>query len=83
LTSLHLYKSSEIAVRRIELPHASHSLRGWVGPDGVSSGAPQDRTDGWTWPGTAPRPLRAIFGVPSFVIGDDMFFGDDRLDLLR
>jgi hypothetical protein len=25
---------------------------------------------------------RGIFGVPSFVIGDDMFFGNDRLDLL-
>ena len=25
---------------------------------------------------------RGIFGVPSFVIGDDMFFGHDRLDLL-
>jgi hypothetical protein len=26
---------------------------------------------------------RRIFGLPGFVIGDDMFFGDDRLDLLR
>jgi 2-hydroxychromene-2-carboxylate isomerase len=25
---------------------------------------------------------RGIFGVPSFVAGDDMFFGHDRLDLL-
>jgi DSBA-like thioredoxin domain len=25
---------------------------------------------------------RGIFGVPSFVIGGDMFFGDDCLDLL-
>jgi 2-hydroxychromene-2-carboxylate isomerase len=25
---------------------------------------------------------RGIFGVPSFVVGDDMFFGHDRLDLL-
>lgn len=25
---------------------------------------------------------RGVFGVPSFVVGDEMFFGNDRLDLL-
>jgi 2-hydroxychromene-2-carboxylate isomerase len=26
---------------------------------------------------------RGAFGVPSFFVGDDMYFGNDRLDLLR
>ena len=26
---------------------------------------------------------RGVFGVPSFFVGDDMYFGNDRLDLLR
>jgi hypothetical protein len=30
LTSLHLLKSTEIAVLRIPLHHASHSFRRWV-----------------------------------------------------
>ena len=27
--------------------------------------------------------VRGAFGVPSFFVGDDMYFGNDRLDLLR
>jgi len=26
---------------------------------------------------------RGAFGVPSFFVGDDMYFGNDRLDYLR
>jgi 2-hydroxychromene-2-carboxylate isomerase len=26
---------------------------------------------------------RGVFGSPSFFVGDDMFFGNDRLDFLR
>ena len=26
---------------------------------------------------------RGAFGVPTFFVGDDMYFGNDRLDLLR
>lgn len=42
-------------------------------------------------PGTAARlaatveeaAARGLFGVPSFVVGDDIYFGNDRLPLLR
>ena len=26
---------------------------------------------------------RGVFGVPSFVVGDEVYFGNDRLPLLR
>ena len=54
-----------------------------IDADAFTSGITQPHVKQALKTNTDEAIARGAFGVPSFFVGDDMYFGNDRLDLLR